>query len=65
MSNGNEKIEIYAEVEHETPRAYLLDVGREKPEWFPKSQVEDAGNGCFLIPEWLAEKHDLTGEGTE
>ena len=53
-SGRSDLIDITAELRHETERAYFLDAGTEKPEWVPKSQVEDNGDGTFAMPSWLA-----------
>ena len=37
----------------ETDKAFRVSDGS-KVEWFPKSQIEDNGDGTFTIPEWLA-----------
>ena len=47
-------IEITAVKRHETELAVLLDCGGDEPVWFPKSVVEDCGDGTWLVPEDLA-----------
>lgn len=47
------KINIDAELIHETEMAFLIDDGNVR-EWVPKSQVEDNGDGTFSVPDWLA-----------
>ena len=51
-SNSN-LVDIAANVRGETRLAFHLDAGG-FPEWVPKSQVEDNGDGTFTMPEWLA-----------
>jgi len=48
-----ELIDITAQVQGETPKAYCLFDGT-KTEWVPKSQVEKNDDGTFTMPEWLA-----------
>ncbi len=55
VSGKSSIIDIAATIKHETEKAYLLDIGNEKPEWFAKSQIEDNGDGTFAMPEWLAQ----------
>ena len=50
----NEEVEISAFVIMVTAYAYQLDFGADQPEWFPKSQVTDNGDGTFTMPQWLA-----------
>lgn len=38
----------------ETKKGVRLDFGGKEPAWFPKSQVEDNGDGTWSMPEWLA-----------
>lgn len=47
-------IDIDAIIKHETDKAYLLDFGGSKPEWVPKSRVQNNGDGTFAMPEKLA-----------
>lgn len=47
-------IDLAAIVQHETDKGLLLDVGLDEPVWFPKSQVQDNGDGTYAMPEWLA-----------
>lgn len=47
-------VEIDAVLKHETEKGLLLDCGDGEPQWFPKSMVEDNGDGTFSMPEWLA-----------
>lgn len=59
MTSGrSDLIDIAATVMHETKNAFLLDhgAGPDNASWFPKSLVEDNGDGTFAVPEWLA-KH--------
>lgn len=54
-------IDIACIIRHETQRAWLIDVGNEKPVWVPKSQVEvyeDKGT-IITMPEWLAKEKGL------
>ncbi len=44
---------------HETANAVLLDCGEETPVWFPKSQIEDNGDGTWTFPEWLAIEKEI------
>jgi hypothetical protein len=53
MAKNEKMFELRALVVKETPKAYLLDDGG-REEWFPKSQVQDNGDGTFTIPMWLA-----------
>lgn len=38
----------------ETDSAILLDHGDEEEAWFPKSIIEDNGDGTYTVPEWWA-----------
>jgi len=51
----SEIVDVDVEVRHETSAAFLLHDGS-KSEWFPKSQVENNGDGTFAIPRWLAKQ---------
>lgn len=51
----SELVDIDAKCRWNTDNAYLLDVGKENPVWFPKQYVEDNGDGTFTMPRWLAE----------
>lgn len=42
----------------ETNAAIRVDDGTKKV-WFPKSQIEENGDGTFTIPEWLAIEKEL------
>lgn len=45
------------EIVHETELALLIDCGEKQPIWFPKSIVEDNGDGTFTVPErWAKDK---------
>lgn len=46
-------IDIEARLVHKTDKAWLLDVGGEKPVWVPKSAAEFDGE-TLTIPEPLA-----------
>ena len=48
-----ELVDITVEVRGETDKAWRLHDGA-KTEWFPKSQVENNGDGTFTFPRWLA-----------
>jgi hypothetical protein len=55
-------IDIACRLKHETPKAYLLDVGEKDPIWLPKSQVEyfdDGKGGIVTLPYWLAKEKEL------
>lgn len=54
-------IDIACIIRHETQRAWLIDVGNEKPVWVPKSQAEiDEDKGTIItMPEWLAKEKGL------
>ena len=43
-----------AVIVHETDAATLLDVGLDDPVWFPKSVLQDNGDGTWTVPERLA-----------
>ena len=51
--NTSELVDIMAQVEGETEKAYRLFDGI-KTAWVPKSQIEDNGDNTFTMPEWLA-----------
>lgn len=53
------RIDISAELVHETDGAFLLDAGMEETVWVPKSQVEDNCDGTFNMPMWLAKAKGL------
>lgn len=55
----NKLFDFSAEIVHETEKALLLDVGEEKPIWFPKSIVEDNGDGTFTVPENYAKEKGI------
>jgi hypothetical protein len=50
---ADEVVEIAAQIEHQTPGAYLLNDGARK-EWFPKSVTEDNKDGTFTVPYNMA-----------
>lgn len=52
---SDDKVEIAAEMIHETELAYLLNDG-DAEAWVPKSEVDDLGGGVWEMPEWLAVK---------
>lgn len=54
-------VDVACIIRHETERAWLVDVGEEKPVWIPKSQAEiDEAHGTILtLPEWLAREKGL------
>lgn len=52
-------IDIAAVIRGETEKAFRLDTGDGEPKWFPKSQVEDNGDGTFAMPEWLAKEKEV------
>ncbi len=54
-----EKFTFAATIEHETPKAYLLDCGMKESLWFPKSQTTDNGDGSFTAPEWLVKEKGI------
>ena len=54
-SDKSSLIDIAAAVCGETDLALRLHDGVSK-EWFPKSQIEDNGDGTFAMPEWLAKE---------
>ena len=39
---------------HSTENAVLLDCGLDEPVWFPKSVIEDNGDGTWTVPEHFA-----------
>ncbi len=47
-------IDVEAELRHTTDKGGMLLHNGDKGEWFPKSLVEDNGDGTFTMPEWLA-----------
>lgn len=51
-------IDIEARLVHETDKAWLLDVGNEKPVWVPKSAAEFDGE-TLTMPEPLAMEKGL------
>ena len=53
MGDSNKVVTIEAKIYGKTRLALRLDAGG-FPEWVPKSQVEDNGDGTFTMPEWLA-----------
>lgn len=52
-SQDSKLVDIAAEERGSTAAAFRLWDGR-RSEWFPKSQVEDNGDGTYTMPEWLA-----------
>lgn len=57
----SELVDIACTIQHETPRAWLLDCGEKEPVWIPKSQAEyypDHG-GIITMPSWLAREKGL------
>jgi hypothetical protein len=52
------QIEISAEMEHESEKAFLLFDG-DKRVWVPKSQVKWIGKNLWEMPEWLAKDKGL------
>ncbi len=64
MQDSDQNIWVEGQIQHETDAAYLLDVGKAKPVWLPKSQVEwrfksKTGLDVFDCPSWLAAKKGL------
>lgn len=55
--NGNEAVEIFADIVQETDDAWCLCDGSTTA-WVPKSLVDYDGE-TFLIPEWLAKDRGL------
>jgi len=53
-----ELFDFAAEIKGETKAAYRLYDGK-ITEWFPKSQIENNGDGTFTCPMWLAEEKGL------
>jgi hypothetical protein len=53
MPKSEQLADYAADIVGETDLAYRLFDGVVK-EWFPKSQVENNGDGTFTMPEWLA-----------
>lgn len=51
-------IDIEARLVHETEKAWLLDIGEDKPVWIPKSAAEFDGE-TLTLPEPLAEEKGL------
>lgn len=47
-------VDIEAEIEGETEKAWRLNDGNDHIEWVPKSQAEKNDDGTFTMPEWLA-----------
>ena len=58
MNNSGHVTDIECTVEHETERACLLRNSHGDQAWFPKSQIEDNGDGTFTIPVWLLEQKE-------
>ena len=54
----SELYDFSGQIRHETKKALLVFDGL-KEIWFPKSHIEDNGDGTFTIPQWLAEKSEL------
>lgn len=52
--NNDDFYTFDATYEHETDQAILLECGEDEPVWFPRSQLEDNGDGTWTVPEWLA-----------
>ena len=55
-------IDIACELRHETPKAYLVDMGEKEPIWLPKSQCEyykDRNGEIITMPTWLAREKGL------
>lgn len=48
-----------AKIVHQTPKAFLLDVGNDEPIWMPKSIVQDNNDGTFTIPENYAKEKEI------
>jgi len=53
MGKDDKLTDITAKIRAETKLAILLYDGK-RSEWFPKSQVENNGDGTFTMPTWLA-----------
>lgn len=51
----SEMVEVFAEVEAETDKAFKLSDGQ-KSQWVPKSQIKEIAEGLYSMPVWLAEK---------
>ena len=58
-ADRNRLVEVTAKVEHETAKAFLLDIGKEEHVWVPKSQATETETGKFKMPEWLALKKGM------
>lgn len=52
----HDPIDIEARKVQETAKAYLLDVGMDKPIWFTKSEVEFDGETLTCREEYAIEK---------
>ena len=64
-TKDEEEFELMADCFHETTLAWgvhVVPMGAEKQIelWLPKSLCRREDNGVFVLPLWLAEKHNLT-----
>ena len=66
---NDELLEYSGEVVRTTDAGIAIEMGYDKPIWFPRSQLGEEGDingrsdlgdsGNFFIPEWLAIEKDL------
>lgn len=57
-------VDISCNMEHETPKAWLLDVGNDEPIWIPKSvgelaKSDDGKSYVLTLPEYIAQEKGL------
>ena len=52
--DGAALYDFAAILKHETEKAVLLDCGLEESVWFPKSVIQDNGDGTWTVPERFA-----------
>ena len=67
--SDREMLEYSGEVVRTTDAGIAIEMGYDKPIWFPRSQLWEEGDitkesdlgdkGNFFIPEWLAVEKDL------
>ena len=54
------KVECSGLIQHETPKAWLVDFGTKNPVWVPKSMAtHDEHEQTFTMPEWLANEKGI------
>jgi hypothetical protein len=60
LSKFNVRV-VYEDIVNETEKALLFKI-QGKLEWIPKSQCNFIGDSVVMIPEWIANSHQVGGK---